>query len=111
MSTHSRKHADATQIAEEILKEAAMPRLTASVKEAFEKKNPASIAQKTLSRTKAGKPEPRKPDIEIRSSPSSTATPSKSCTTPTLNVSASVASTALRKAKPSATERSRLRQR
>jgi len=32
MPTHSRKHADATQIAEEILKEAAMPRLAASVK-------------------------------------------------------------------------------
>ena len=33
------KHSDATQIAKEILKEAAKPRQSASVKEAFEKKN------------------------------------------------------------------------
>jgi hypothetical protein len=55
MSTHSRQHSDATQIAEEILKEAAMPRQTASVKEAFEKKNPASIAPKMVGRHKSGK--------------------------------------------------------
>ena len=56
MPTHSRQHSDATQIVEEILKEAAMPRQPASVKEAFEKKNPASIAPKMLGRHKAGKP-------------------------------------------------------
>ncbi len=40
MSTHSRKHSDATQIAEEILKAAAKPRQPASVKEALKKKKP-----------------------------------------------------------------------
>jgi len=48
MPTHPRKHSDSTQIAEEILKEAAEPRQSASVKEAFEKKNPTAIAPKTL---------------------------------------------------------------
>jgi hypothetical protein len=52
MSTHSRQHSDATQIVEDILKEAAMPRQTASVKEAFERKNSASIAPKMVGRHK-----------------------------------------------------------
>jgi hypothetical protein len=56
MPTHSRQHSDAIQIAEEILKEAATPRQTASVKEAFAKKNRASLAPKMLVGTKAGKP-------------------------------------------------------
>ena len=56
MPTHSRQHSDVTQIAKEILNEAAMPRQTASVKEAFEKKNAAAIAQKTRGRHKCGKP-------------------------------------------------------
>jgi hypothetical protein len=55
MPTHSRKHSDATQITAEILKEAARPRQAASVKEAFEKKNPASVAPKTLGGNKVGK--------------------------------------------------------
>ena len=38
MPTHPRKHSDATQITAEILKEAAQPRQSASVKEALEKK-------------------------------------------------------------------------
>jgi len=38
MPTYPRKHSDATQIIEEILKEAATPRQSASVKEALEKK-------------------------------------------------------------------------
>lgn len=46
-----------------------------------------------------------------RSSPFSTATRLKSSTIPTLSVSASATSIALRKAKPSVTERSRLCQR
>jgi len=55
MPTHSRKHADATQIAEEILKEAAMPRLAGSVKKAFEKKNPVPVAPNTLGGNKGRK--------------------------------------------------------
>ena len=38
MPTYPRKHSDATQIIEEILKEVATPRQSASVKEALEKK-------------------------------------------------------------------------
>lgn len=56
MSTHSRKHSDATQIAEEILKEAAEPRRSVSVKEALEKKKP--LAPQTLVGTKVEKPKP-----------------------------------------------------
>ena len=55
MPTHSRQHSDVAQITEEILKEAAIPRQAASVKEAFEKKNAASIAPKTLGGNKVGK--------------------------------------------------------
>ena len=54
MPTHSRKDSDATQIAEEILREAAEPRQSASVKEAFEKKHPASLATKMVGRHKGG---------------------------------------------------------
>ena len=60
MPTHSRQHSDVTQIAKEILNEAAMPRQTASVKEAFEKKNPASIAPTMLGRHKGRKTKARK---------------------------------------------------
>jgi hypothetical protein len=56
MPTHSRQHSELTQIAKEMLNEAAMPRQTASVKKAFEKKNAASIAPKTRGRHKGGKP-------------------------------------------------------
>jgi hypothetical protein len=55
MPTHSRQHSDVTQIAKEILKEAARLHQATSVKEAFEKKNPASIAPKMLGRHKGGK--------------------------------------------------------
>jgi hypothetical protein len=56
MPTHSRRHSDATQIAEEILKEAAEPRQSASVKEALEKeKTPVPVAPQTLGGNKGGK--------------------------------------------------------
>ena len=58
MPTHPRKHSDATQIIADILKEADKPRLAASVKEAFEKQNPASVAPKTLGGNKGGKTKP-----------------------------------------------------
>jgi hypothetical protein len=48
MPTHPRKQPDDIQIAMEILKEAAEPRLSASVKEALEKENPAPVAQEGL---------------------------------------------------------------
>ncbi|HMF85206.1 MAG TPA: hypothetical protein VK598_02525 [Nitrospiraceae bacterium] len=48
MPTHPRKQPDDIQIAMEILKEAAKPRLSASVKEALEKENPAPVAPETL---------------------------------------------------------------
>jgi len=48
MPAHSPKQADDAQIVEEILKEAAEPRLAASVREAFEKENPAPVAPETL---------------------------------------------------------------
>jgi hypothetical protein len=44
MPTHPRKHSDATQIVADLLKEAATPRQSASVKEASEKKSPAPVA-------------------------------------------------------------------
>ena len=55
MPTHPRTHSDDAQIAEEILKEAAEPRLSASVKEAFEKENPAPVVPETLGGNKGGK--------------------------------------------------------
>jgi hypothetical protein len=51
MPTHLRKHSDDAQIVE-ILKEAAEPRQSASVKEALEKENPAPVAPKTEQRRK-----------------------------------------------------------
>ena len=48
MPTHPCKHLDDAQIVAEILKEAAEPRLSASVKEALEKENPAPVAPETL---------------------------------------------------------------
>jgi hypothetical protein len=48
MPAHPRKQGDDAQIVAEILKEAAEPRLSASVKAAFEKKNPAPVAPETL---------------------------------------------------------------
>ena len=58
MPTHPRTHSDDAQIATEILKEAAEPRLAASVKEALEKENPAPVAPEGLGGKKAGKPAP-----------------------------------------------------
>jgi hypothetical protein len=52
--------ADDAQIAAEILKEAAEPRLAASVKEALEKENPAPVAPEGLGGKKAEKPAPRR---------------------------------------------------
>jgi hypothetical protein len=48
MPTHPRKQPADIQIAMEILKEAAKPRLAASVKEALEKENPAPGAPEGL---------------------------------------------------------------
>ena len=48
MPTHPCKQSVDAQIVAEILKEAAEPRLAASVKEALEKENPAPVAQETL---------------------------------------------------------------
>jgi hypothetical protein len=48
MPTHPRKQPADLQIAMEILKEAARPRLAASVREAFEKMNPAPVAPEGL---------------------------------------------------------------
>ena len=58
--THPCKHSDDAQIVAEILKEAAKPRLAASVKEAFEKENPAPVAPEGLGGKKTGKPEPHR---------------------------------------------------
>jgi hypothetical protein len=55
MPTHPRKHSDAIQIAEEILKDAAKPRQSASVKYTLENKHPASVIPKTLGGNKGGK--------------------------------------------------------
>ena len=55
MPTHLRKYSDATQIAEEVLKEAAKPRQAASVKDALEEKNPAPVVPETLGGNKGGK--------------------------------------------------------
>ena len=54
MPTHTRQDSDATKICEEILKEAGMPRQTASVKEGFEKKHATSLAAKMVGRHKGG---------------------------------------------------------
>jgi hypothetical protein len=48
MPTHPCKQSVDAQIVAEILKEAAEPRLAASVKEALEKENPAPVAQEGL---------------------------------------------------------------
>ena len=64
MPSHSRQHSDA--IVEKILQAAALPRQAASVKEAFEKKNPDSDASKTPGGNKAGKPEPLKPEFQSK---------------------------------------------
>lgn len=59
MPTHPRKHADTTQITAEILKEAAKPRQSASVRDAFEKKKtPVPVAPEKLSGSKGGKTKP-----------------------------------------------------
>ena len=87
MPTHSRKHSDATQIAEKILKEAAKPRQPASVKEALKKEKdsrpylPANAGWKQRWKNQRRYSQ----SIKVRSSPSSTAIPSKSCTTDALN--------------------------
>jgi hypothetical protein len=60
MPTPPRTHSDDAQILAEILKEAAEPRLSASVKENLEKKNPAPVAPEGLGGKKAGKPAPRR---------------------------------------------------
>jgi hypothetical protein len=49
MPTHSRKHSEDTQIQENILKEAAKPRQSTSVKESlYKQKAPASVALQAL---------------------------------------------------------------
>ena len=48
MPTHPRTHSDDAHLVAEIIKEAAEPRLAASVKEALEKKNPAAVSLGTL---------------------------------------------------------------
>ena len=53
MPTHSRKHSDATQIVEDILKEAAEPRQSASVKEILEKEK-TPVPPHTLGGNKGG---------------------------------------------------------
>jgi hypothetical protein len=58
MPTHPSTQSDHAQIVAEILKEAAEPRLAASVKEALEKENPAPVAPEGLGGIKAGKLEP-----------------------------------------------------
>ena len=60
MPADPRKHSDDAQIITEILKEAAEPRLAASVKEALEKENPAPVAPEGRGGKKAGKLEPRR---------------------------------------------------
>ena len=55
MPTHLGEHSDATQITREILKEAAKPRQSTSVKEALEKKSLAPVAPETRGVTKGGK--------------------------------------------------------
>jgi hypothetical protein len=55
--THPGKHSDDAQIVAEILKEAAKPRLAASVKEALEQETPAPVAPEGFGGKKAGKPE------------------------------------------------------
>ena len=52
MPAHLRKQSDDAQIIAEILKEAVEPRLSASVKKAFEKENPAPVAPETLGGSK-----------------------------------------------------------
>ena len=44
MPTHPRKHLDATQIPANILKEAAQPRQSTSVKEALDKRKKAPVS-------------------------------------------------------------------
>jgi hypothetical protein len=59
MPTHPRKHSAATQITAEILKEAAKPRQSASVRDAFEKKKTSvPVASETLGGNKGGKTKP-----------------------------------------------------
>jgi hypothetical protein len=54
--THSREHSDTTQITKKILKQAAKPRQSASVSDAFEKKkNRALVGPETLGGNKGGK--------------------------------------------------------
>lgn len=69
MPTHSRTHSDATQIIEEILKETAKPRQSASVRDALEKKNPAPVTPETLGGNNGGKPEPLKPEYQGKFEP------------------------------------------
>ena len=58
MPRHSRQHSDATQIVEEILKEAVEPRQAASVKETLaRKKTPGSVLPHTLGGNKGEKTE------------------------------------------------------
>ena len=55
MPAHPHKHSDATQIAADILREAAKPRQSASVKEACEEKSHAPVVPKTRGGNKGGK--------------------------------------------------------
>ena len=58
MSTHPRKHSDAIQIAADILKEAAKPRQSASVKEACERRALPLSPRKRVVGTKVEKAKP-----------------------------------------------------
>lgn len=56
MPTHPRRHSEDTQIAAEILKEAAEPRLSSPVKSTLDKKKaPVSVALQMLGGNKGGK--------------------------------------------------------
>jgi hypothetical protein len=63
MLTPLRKPSHAIRIVEKFLKEAAESFQTASVKEAFERKNPASVAPNTLGENKGGKPRAAKASV------------------------------------------------
>ena len=80
MPTHPCKQSVDAQIVAEILKEAAEPRLAASVKEALEKENPAPVSQEELGGNKGEKQsrESSDPSAKPSSGNSSQVPPEKS---------------------------------
>ena len=56
MPTYLREQSDDTEITARLMEEAGEPRLAASVKEALEKKNPASVVPRKVDGSKGGKP-------------------------------------------------------